>query len=135
MVGSCFRMTVWRHGRVTLPRDRVAIPQKQTRSTLPVDLSEPRVDLIENNLFIFSVCFGYSSFPPANPGGSCKKGVRLTLPRPGVQIGVLVVGLLGYRHTVTQERDPTIVAHRYDLFKMSKLQGPESFPAGLSQIE
>jgi len=35
---------------------------------------------------------------------------------------VLVVGLLGYRHTVTQERDPTIVAHRYDLFKMSKLQ-------------
>jgi len=39
--------------------------------------------------------------------------VRLTLPRLGARIGVLVVGLLGYRHTVTQERDqqrdPTIV--------------------------
>src|SRR5208337_5324150 len=43
---------------------------------------------------------------------SCKKGVRLTLPRPGVQVGVLVVGLLGYRHTVTQERDPTMTPHR-----------------------
>jgi len=32
----------------------------------------------------------------------------LTLPRPGVQIVVLVVGLLGYRHTVTQERDPSV---------------------------
>src|SRR5208282_6175624 len=72
--------------------------------------------------FICFSVFWIQLLPTANPGGSCKKGVRLTLPRPGVQIGVLVVGLLGYRHTVTQERDPTIVAHRYDLFKMSKLQ-------------
>ena len=28
-----------------------------------------------------------------------------------VQTGVLVVGLLGYRPTVTRERDPIIVAH------------------------
>ena len=52
--------------------------------------------------------FWVQLLPTANPGGSCKKGVRLTLPRPGVQIGVLVVGLLGYRHTVTQERDPYV---------------------------
>src|SRR5271165_3167558 len=88
MVGSCFRMTVWRHGRVTLPRDRVAIPQKQTRSTLPVDLSEQRVDLIENNLFIFSVCFGYSSFSQRIGAGIVKKGVLPALPTPSVQIGV-----------------------------------------------
>src|SRR5271165_1283610 len=66
--------------------------------------------------FICFSVFWIQLLPTANPGGSCKKGVRLTLPRPGVQIGVLVVGLLGYRHTVTQERDqerdPTIVAHR-----------------------
>src|SRR5271165_3080067 len=72
--------------------------------------------------FICFSVFWIQLLPTANPGGSCKKGVRLTLPRPGVQIGVLVVGLLGYRHTVTQERDHIIVAHRYDLFKMSKLK-------------
>jgi hypothetical protein len=34
-----------------------------------------------------------------------------------------VEGLLGYRNAVTQERDPITVADRYDLLKMSKLQG------------
>ncbi len=48
-------------------------------------------------------------------GRFCAKGVRLTLPRSVFKPGFLLVGLLGYRHTVTQERDPTIVAHRYDL--------------------
>src|SRR5271165_4523913 len=56
----------------------------------------------------------------------CAEGVRLTLPRSVFKPGFLLVGLLGYRHTVTQERDqerdPTIVAHRYDLLKISKLQ-------------
>jgi len=42
--------------------------------------------------------------------------------------GFLVLGLLGYRHTVTPERDPTIVAHRYDLLIMSKLQARGETP-------
>jgi hypothetical protein len=41
----------------------------------------------------------------ANPGGSCKNGVRLTLQRPGVQIVVLVVGLWGIPTAVTRERN------------------------------
>src|SRR5271165_1589432 len=69
--------------------------------------------------FICFSVFWVQLLPTANPGGSCKKGVRLTLPRPGVQIVVLVVGFLGYRHTVTQERDhdATPVKRRRDLSK------------------
>jgi len=47
-----------------------------------------------------------SRLPTANPGRFCTKGVRLALPRSVFKPGFLLVGLLGYRHTVTQERDP-----------------------------